>query len=367
MERYSLEAATEWRDAAREDGRRVVFTNGCFDLIHAGHVELLERARELGDLLIVGLNDDASVARLKGPGRPLVPVEERAEVLMALSSVDRVVVFGEDTPLRIIEALSPEVLVKGGDWPVEEIVGREAVEASGGEVRSMPGSRPGLSTTALLARIRGARAREDRADGRDEGPEARLFREILEEGARLRRSVAAELEGPALRAAVLLREALVAGRRVLFCGNGGSAADAQHLAAELVWRFEREREALPALALTTDMSVLTAISNDRGFEEVFARQVRAHGRRGDVLVALSTSGASRNVVRAVETAAELGLHTVGLLGRDGGRMARMVDVAVTVRHDDTARIQELHMTLGHFFCAAVDRAHGETSGESAAS
>lgn len=132
---------------------RVVFTNGCFDLLHAGHVAILEQARELGDLLVVGLNSDDSVRRLKGPARPLVPAAQRAQLLAALRAVDYVVEFEEDTPLELITALLPDVLVKGADYGSGEIVGREVVEAHGGRVERIA-LVPGLSTSALLDRIR---------------------------------------------------------------------------------------------------------------------------------------------------------------------------------------------------------------------
>jgi rfaE bifunctional protein nucleotidyltransferase chain/domain len=133
-------------------GKNVVFTNGCFDLLHAGHVDLLTRARALGDLLVVGLNDDGSVRRLKGPTRPVTPMEQRAYVLAGLSCVDYVTPFAEDTPLELITALGPDVLVKGGDWPVERIVGGDVVLARGGRVVSLA-LVPGLSTSAIIARI----------------------------------------------------------------------------------------------------------------------------------------------------------------------------------------------------------------------
>jgi D-beta-D-heptose 7-phosphate kinase/D-beta-D-heptose 1-phosphate adenosyltransferase len=135
----------------RSRGESTVFTNGCFDLLHAGHVRYLNAARALGDRLVVGLNSDASVGRLKGPGRPLTPELERAEILAALAAVDAVVVFGEDTPLRLIEAVKPDLLVKGGDWALADIVGREFVEARGGRVLTLPVV-PGRSTSALLAK-----------------------------------------------------------------------------------------------------------------------------------------------------------------------------------------------------------------------
>jgi rfaE bifunctional protein nucleotidyltransferase chain/domain len=137
----------------RATGARVVFTNGCFDLLHPGHVRYLEAARGLGDVLVVGLNDDDSVRRLKGPGRPILGLPERAEVLAALAAVDHVVAFAEDTPLRLIEILAPDVLVKGADWGPEEIVGSDVVRRRGGRVERIE-LVPGMSTTELIRRIR---------------------------------------------------------------------------------------------------------------------------------------------------------------------------------------------------------------------
>jgi len=158
-------ALVQWRRKQAREGRKVVFTNGCFDVLHRGHVELLKRARREGDALVVGLNGDDSVRRLKGAGRPLVNEEDRAEILAALEMVDRVVIFREDTPGRIIEALLPDVLVKGGDYAMNEIVGRDAVERAGGKVvrvRLVPGrSTRGIIDT-VLERYRGARAKIER-------------------------------------------------------------------------------------------------------------------------------------------------------------------------------------------------------------
>ena len=157
-----------------------------------------------------------------------------------------------------------------------------------------------------------------------------------------------------VRAAEAMAGALQAGRALLLFGNGGSAADAQHIAAEFVNRFEIERPPLPAVALTTDTSVLTSIGNDYGYDEVFEKQVRALGRRGDVAIGLSTSGNSRNVVRGLAAARERGLVTIGFTGQEGGRMADLCDHLFRVPSTVTARIQETHITLGHALCALVD-------------
>jgi D-beta-D-heptose 7-phosphate kinase/D-beta-D-heptose 1-phosphate adenosyltransferase len=148
-----VDSLLDERERMRREGKRVVFTNGCFDLVHAGHVRYLTQARGLGDALIVGLNSDRSVRALKGEGRPILNESERAEVIAALEAVDYVVVFEEDTPQELIARLLPDVLVKGGDWPPDQIVGREEVEATGGRVVSL-GYLKGSSTTDIIARIK---------------------------------------------------------------------------------------------------------------------------------------------------------------------------------------------------------------------
>jgi len=148
-----IAALLEERAAWRRSGRRLVFTNGCFDLLHPGHVQLLETARALGDVLVVGLNADASVVRLKGPARPVVPEAERAEALLAMEAVDHVVIYEDDTPLAAIQALLPDVLVKGADWAAGTIVGADVVLANGGRVERVP-LVPGRSSTSLLAQAR---------------------------------------------------------------------------------------------------------------------------------------------------------------------------------------------------------------------
>ncbi|HWI40455.1 MAG TPA: D-sedoheptulose 7-phosphate isomerase, partial [Verrucomicrobiae bacterium] len=149
-------------------------------------------------------------------------------------------------------------------------------------------------------------------------------------------------------------EALLAGRKVLVMGNGGSAADAQHLAAEIVGRFRRERRAYPAIALTTDSSILTSVGNDYGFEAIFSRQIDALAVEGDVVVGISTSGNSRNVAGALELARARGCRTVGLLGRDGGSIRSLCDVAIVVPSQETPRIQEIHILAIHILCDLVE-------------
>jgi D-sedoheptulose 7-phosphate isomerase len=150
-------------------------------------------------------------------------------------------------------------------------------------------------------------------------------------------------------------EAFKGGNKILLFGNGGSAADAQHIAAEFVNRFVMERPPLPAIALTTDTSILTSISNDYGFADSFSKQVKALGRPGDVAIGISTSGAAPNVTKAVKVAREMGLKTVGIAGKDGGALAKLVDIALVVDSQSVPRIQEVHITIGHVLCGMVDQ------------
>jgi len=181
----------------------------------------------------------------------------------------------------------------------------------------------------------------------------RLVRHVLVEGSRVR----AELDVTAIaKAGELMRDAVLAGRKVLLCGNGGSAADAQHIAAELVGRFVVERRPLAAIALTTDTSALTAIANDYGYEHVFSRQVDALGSDGDVLIAITTSGTSKNVVAAVAAARARNMKVIGLTGGKGAAFVAGCDAGVAVPSTVTARIQECHIVIGHLWCEIVDEA-----------
>lgn len=178
----------------------------------------------------------------------------------------------------------------------------------------------------------------------------------LEESAAVKQQTVASAIDSIESAAKMLIDCYRAGGKVLLCGNGGSAADAQHLAAELISRLRLERPAIPALALTTNTSLLTAIGNDYKYDLVFVRQVEAFGRPGDVLIAISTSGESENVIKAVEFARVEGIQSLALTGNKGGRLAGKVDLAIKVPSDNVQRIQECHITIGHILCELIESA-----------
>jgi len=183
------------------------------------------------------------------------------------------------------------------------------------------------------------------------------IRQHFQESAQLKLQAAEQLADPISQAIEIMFTALSNGNKILACGNGGSAADCQHFAAELVGRFERERLPLPALALTTDTSILTAVGNDYGFKDVYAKQVQAFGQSGDVLLALSTSGNSANVVAAIESAVERDMRIIALTGKGGGVIGELMsdaDVHICVPHDRTARIQEVHALTIHILCDGID-------------
>jgi phosphoheptose isomerase len=184
----------------------------------------------------------------------------------------------------------------------------------------------------------------------------KIIAEHLEASIAAKRRVITELLPTIESAGRILVDAVLKGKKVLFFGNGGSASDAQHLAAEFVGRYETERRALPAIALTTDTSILTAVANDYSFDKIFARQVEALGQAGDVAVGISTSGNSKNVNLAIQAAKARGMKTIGLAGRNGGELGKLADIAIVIPVERTAHIQECHIAIGHALCRLIDEA-----------
>ncbi len=332
---------------------KIVFTNGCFDLIHPGHIELLEKARQLGTKLIVGINSDESVRKIKGESKPIQPQEARASVLRGLRSVDEVRIFDELTPENLIKEIKPNVLVKGGDWKESEIIGADFVKKNGGAVFSIP-LKDGFSSTIIIDKIKNNGQSKETVEPSKIDLVKDFTVSSLTEHLEVFQVMLKNHLPTIKECAEIITETLLSGKKILLCGNGGSAADAQHLAAEFVGRYETERRAFPAIALTTDTSALTAIANDYGFDKVFARQVEALAGEGDCLIALSTSGNSPNVIEAVMRARNLGCRIIGMTGAKGKKLASLCDACLLVPSERTARIQEVHITIGHIWCEIFD-------------
>ncbi len=346
---------TEWRSK----DEKVITTNGCFDLLHSGHITFMSDAKKLGDRLVVGLNSDSSVTRIKGAGKPLVGESERATVLSALRDVDAVIVFDDLLPDRLLEIIKPDIHCKAGDYSEDSLPEAEIVRKNGGKIAILPVVE-GVSSSRILERMISGRGSASGTDFKNSEPSndhsnSDYILTYLLESSNLYRQSAYKLKDAIEQALERVTNALQRGNKLLLCGNGGSAADAQHIAAEFVGRFKMDRNALPAIALTTDTSILTAISNDYGFDQIFARQVDAIGAEGDLLIAISTSGNSENVLKAVDVAKKKGIDVIGLTGNNSSSLQNASDIYLAVPSDETAMVQQVHIGLLHLLCDLTEK------------
>lgn len=339
----------------RLGGKKIVTTNGCFDLIHAGHVDFLNKAKEQGDILVVGINSDDSVKRIKGQNRPIISEQDRADTLAALRSVDHVVVFDGLLPNDFIELAKPHIHCKGGDYLAEGLPEGEIVRKHGGEVRILPLKDERSSSKIIEQILLSDKKVPSKTVENSEGDPTAETLEFFLMGSNILRQTGYRISEQILMAAEIIADALLRGNKVLICGNGGSAADSQHFAAELVVRYKRSRKALPAFALTTDSSILTASGNDFGFEQIFSRQLEAFGNHGDILLAISTSGNSSNIIVAAKKAKDLGLRTIGLTGSQNSQLVEMSDLCLQVPSTETPFIQQSHIAILHRMCDLIER------------
>jgi len=180
------------------------------------------------------------------------------------------------------------------------------------------------------------------------------IREKIEDSIKVKRNVEKLLVSDIEKAVLRVKETLINGGKILLCGNGGSAADAQHIACEFIEKVKIKRKSIPAITLNTNTSVLTAIANDESFDRIFSRQIEGIGKEGDILIAISTSGMSKNVIEAVNSAKTMGIYTIGLIGKNGGTLRDIVDLPLIVPSDDTARIQEAHILMGHIIAEIIE-------------
>jgi len=346
----SSELINRWKNK----GEKIVTTNGCFDLIHPGHVTFLKNARSLGSKLVIGLNSDSSVRRLKGKGKPILSEADRATMLDALSCVDGVVVYSDDLPIKFLDLVKPDIHCKAADYSANALPEADTVRKNGGEVAILPLTE-GVSSSQIIERIRASTevTGEDETDPIDDAENSVM--QYFMDSSNLYRQTAYQLKNSVINFADIISETLLSGNKILICGNGGSAADSQHIAAEFVGRFKLERKALPAIALTTDTSVITAIANDYGFDQVFTRQVAALGNENDLLIAISTSGNSRNVVHAVNEAKHRNMQVISLTGQKSSTLKTQSDLCLQVPSENTALIQQTHIGILHIVCDIAEQ------------
>ena len=240
-------------------------------------------------------------------------------------------------------------MIKGGDWTVDQIIGADFVQKNGGQVFSIA-LKEGFSSSSIVDKI--VESAKSKTESR-KSDDSLIERGIVQHLEVFRNLLENEIESIE-KCGNIMVEAIQRGNKILLCGNGGSAGDAQHIATELVGRYEKDRKGIPAIALTTDTSALTAIGNDYGFEQIFSRQVEALANKGDVLIGITTSGNSPNVLSAVMLARQMECRTIGLTGANGKKLASLCDASVLVPAERTARIQEAHITIGHLWCEMVE-------------
>ena len=345
-----LEKRENWRTA----GKKIVTTNGCFDLLHTGHVNLLNNARLQGNILIVGINSDNSVRKIKGFMRPIMLENERANLLTALKAVDYVVIFDDLLPSKFLESIKPDIHCKAADYSLDSMPEAEVVKKYGGKVLILPLVN-GISSTLLINRVLTdvQRYKTKKVSNNDGICDCEVFEYMLT-AADVLRQTAFKLREKINISADKIANAFLEGNKVLLCGNGGSASDTQHMAAEFVGRFKLERNPLPAIALNADSSLLTALVNDFGSEQVYARQIEAFGKEGDILIAVSTSGSSSNIVEAVKVGKAKKMFVIGLSGEKPSYVCEKSDLCLAVPAIETDFIQQAHLAIFHLMCSMVE-------------
>ena len=348
-------SASEKIDSWRNAGEKIVTTNGCFDLIHPGHITFLQNAKSLGSKLIVGLNSDSSVRKLKGKGKPILNESGRATMLAALEDVDEVVVYNDDLPIPFLDIIKPHIHCKAADYTADSMPETEIVQKNGGKISILP-LIDGISSSQIIEKIQSSLQQsigENQPETIDDTHEKIM--QYFMDSSNLYRQTAYQLKDSIALFVNKVTETLKSGNKILICGNGGSAADSQHIAAEFVGRFKLERKALPAIALTTDTSVITAIGNDYGFEEIYSRQIAALGEENDLLIAISTSGNSKNVLHAVKQAKSNNMFVIALTGKKESSIQAESNLCLNVPSDNTALIQQAHIGVLHIVCDIAEQ------------
>ena len=347
----SLEQAVEISSKLRKEGRKIVTTNGAFDILHIGHERYLKEAKKLGDVLMVGVNSDRSPHFKSKSGRPVVPGDERAEMLDSLKPVDYVFLFDDETPNRWVELIKPDFHIKASDasYGIEQCVERFAVEKAGGKVVLIPKTH-GKSTTNIIEKVLEAYRTPTEQRKFKAGDMTDNLDDIIDVLNRTKKIHSETIKEIANSIVSCYRH----GGKVILFGNGGSFSDALHFAGELEGAYKnRSRPALAAL-VPANPSALTALANDFGYDFVFRKFVEANAKPGDVVVGLSTSGNSPNVVKGLQEARRMGAKTVAFTGESGGKMKSEVDILLNVPSASTGYIQIAHSASYHIICDIVE-------------
>ena len=329
---YKLKELKKIVNNLKRQGNRIVFTNGCFDVFHLGHLTLLNECKKYGDILVVGLNSDSSVKRLKGEDRPINCEANRVKFLELLDCVDYIIVFNEDTPLNLIKELMPDILIKGKNYNQDNVVGADIVKANGGEVYCLDFGIE-ISSTKIIDKTLNA------FDQRK-----KLNEKIREDN---------YLNEQIKNATELIKTSINKNKKIFVCGNGGSASEANHFMAELVGSFNKNKKALPCISLCSDSTLLTALTNDFKHEELFVQQLKALKQDGDLLICFTTSGKSSNIVSVLKYAHKNHLNSIAFCGNYLDDVLPYTNICISVPTSKTEMIQEAHLSYIHIIVSGV--------------
>jgi len=334
-------------DDYRAQGKKIVTTNGCFDIFHFGHLSLLIEAKSLGNILIVGVNSDRTVNKIKGAGRPIIPEKERASVLVSLEYVDHVIVFDEILPNELLRTIQPDIHCISSEYTNKVLPEKDVVESFGGKIKVLSFI-PGHSTTNVIQKISNHNIDPGSQISSEQGKEA--ITDYLFESSNSIRCLAYQHSETLLLIAEHMVNVIKTNGKIIICGNGDSGLDAQLFAEEFINRFGSREKPFPAVSLSIDST-----KTGTGEDDVFSQQLEVIGKPNDLLIIVSTSGESKSVLMAGEKAKEIGMQIVGFTGNSNSPLLNLYDEIVLVDSDKSTIIQQGFMAAFNSVCYLLER------------
>jgi rfaE bifunctional protein nucleotidyltransferase chain/domain len=335
-------------DDYRAQDKKIITANGCFDIFHFGHLSLLTEAKSLGDVLIVGVNSDRTVRKIKGAGRPIFPEKERASLLVSLEFVDHVIIYDDILPNELLGTIRPDIHCISGEYSDTKLPEKDIVESFGGKVKVLSFI-PGHSTTNIIQKIHQHTTDSDAQASPSKGKDA--ITDYLFESSNSIRCLAYQHSETLLHMAELMVNVIRTNGKIIFYGNGGSEAEAQRFAAELIRRFVPREKPFPVIALSGDRSEVSNTDKDY----VFFRQLEAVGKPGDLLVILSTNGESKDVIMAGDAARGIGMQIIGFTGNANSYPHGLWDEILSVDSNKPTIIQQSFMAACNSICYLLER------------
>jgi rfaE bifunctional protein nucleotidyltransferase chain/domain len=331
----------------RAQGKKIVTANGCFDIFHFGHLSLLREAKASGDILIVGVNSDRTVKKIKGAGRPIFPEKERASLLVSLEYVDHVIVFDEILPNELLETIRPDIHCISGEYAKKKLPEKDIVEKSGGEIKVLPYI-SGHSTSNIIQKINHQKIDPGSQSSSNKGVDA--ITDYLFESSQSIRCLAYQHGGTLMRISSQMVNTIKSNGKIIFCGDGESGAAMHYFVAELIGRFSNSEKPFPAITLSDEFSDIS----DHGDDDVFSRQLKAIGKLEYLLVAISTSGESKKILMAGETARDMGMQIIAFTGNAISPLTGLCDEMLSIDSNKTPIVQQGLITAFHGICKLME-------------